>query len=85
MKKLVYRAYDGICFGCNRRVRDDERSIDHIQPFSKAGQTELMNLQLLCKPCNGAIKEDSAPKEEHFTLHFPLVPPPSDSYPGLIW
>ena len=85
MKQVVYDAYGGVCFGCRKKVGNREKSTDHIQPFSKGGETELMNLQLLCKHCDGAVKANREPEEEYLTLHFSVVPPPSDSYPGFVW
>lgn len=85
MKRMVYEAYDRQCFGCRKKLQRSDRSIDHIQPFSKGGQTELMNLQLLCRTCDGQVKGNAEPEEEYITLHFPLVPPPSDGYSGFIW
>lgn len=39
---------DKVCVKCGQEGRD----VDHIVPVMKGGQTELDNLQLLCKPCH---------------------------------
>lgn len=39
---------DQVCVKCGAEGRD----IDHILPVSQGGQTEMDNLQLLCKPCH---------------------------------
>lgn len=59
MKRLFPRAYftalfyyqDGKCALCGRLLIGDSE-IDHIIPFSKGGQTELENAQLVHKICN---------------------------------
>lgn len=84
MKRLIYDVYDGHCFGCKVAVTWDERSTDHIQPFSEGGRSEPMNLQLLCRDCDGRVKANKVPDEEQFTLHFPLVPV-SDGFEGVVW
>ncbi len=39
---------DKVCRSCSGPAKD----IDHIIPVSRGGQTELSNLQLLCRPCH---------------------------------
>lgn len=39
---------DKVCRTCGNPAKD----IDHITPVSRGGQTELSNLQLLCRPCH---------------------------------
>lgn len=39
---------DRVCCACKKAATD----IDHIIPVSRGGQTELSNLQLLCRPCH---------------------------------
>jgi 5-methylcytosine-specific restriction endonuclease McrA len=39
---------DKVCRTCGNAAKD----IDHIIPVSRGGQTELSNLQLLCRPCH---------------------------------
>ena len=53
--KLVKR--DGSrCAHCKRHldIKSPDFTVDHKKPVSKGGQTVLENLQILCKPCNGA-------------------------------
>ena len=40
------------CEDCKHFFFEDELSVDHIEPWSKGGRTELSNAQLLCRPCN---------------------------------
>lgn len=53
--KAVRSRDRGHCSECGSdlaiELQDDE-NIDHIVPLSKAGTNDLVNLQLLCKPCN---------------------------------
>lgn len=42
------RERDKVCLVCGALGTD----IDHILPVSEGGQTELLNLQLLCHPCH---------------------------------
>ena len=84
MKRLIYDAYDGRCFACGTVLAWNEMSTDHIQPFSEGGRSEPMNLQLLCRDCNERVKANKIPDEEHFTLHFPLVPV-AEGFEGVVW
>ena len=40
------------CAICKKLFYTDELTMDHIDPWSKGGRTELSNAQLLCRPCN---------------------------------
>lgn len=40
------------CAKCKKLFYPDELTMDHIDPWSKGGRTELSNAQLLCRPCN---------------------------------
>jgi hypothetical protein len=40
------------CAICKKLFYPDELTMDHIDPWSKGGRTELSNAQLLCRPCN---------------------------------
>ncbi|MBP5560668.1 MAG: DUF262 domain-containing protein [Muribaculaceae bacterium] len=40
------------CEDCKHFFYEDELTVDHIEPWSKGGRTELSNAQLLCRPCN---------------------------------
>ena len=42
------------CVLCGRSAKEDhvQLHVDHIQPVSKGGKTELSNLRTLCQDCN---------------------------------
>lgn len=40
------------CEDCKQLFNEDELTVDHINPWSKGGRTELSNAQLLCRACN---------------------------------
>jgi 5-methylcytosine-specific restriction enzyme A len=50
---------DGNCAICNEPL-DHRAEADHIQPFSERGETELWNLQMLCKACHSEKSRESA-------------------------
>lgn len=40
------------CARCGRLFLPEELTVDHVEPWSKGGRTELSNAQLLCRACN---------------------------------
>jgi len=40
------------CAGCKKYFYAEELTMDHKDPWSKGGRTELSNAELLCRPCN---------------------------------
>jgi hypothetical protein len=42
------------CIHCSKSVTWDDFTIDHIDPFSKGGRTQLENAALMCRNCNAA-------------------------------
>jgi len=42
----------GPCVFCGMTISPYTAEVDHIEPFSKGGSSNISNLQLLCKPCN---------------------------------
>lgn len=52
-----------VCNRCDMAVYSlNQLTEDHIQPRANGGQSKLLNLQLLCLPCN-ALKGDGEPRE----------------------
>ncbi|MCH4239842.1 MAG: HNH endonuclease [Oscillospiraceae bacterium] len=51
-KHLVSHDRKYQCASCNKYFFLDELTMDHIDPWSKGGRTELSNAQLLCRSCN---------------------------------
>lgn len=71
-KRAVYIRDDFTCQSCGLRPVTTNKygleipdlsllAIDHIYPFVKGGKTELENLQVLCRRCNGK-KRDNVPR-----------------------
>lgn len=56
LKKKVFERDFYRCLHCGTHK---DLSVDHIKPESKGGETNLDNLQTLCKPCNSrkGVKE----------------------------
>ncbi len=40
------------CADCKKYFYAEELTMDHIDPWSKGGRTELSNAELRCRPCN---------------------------------
>ena len=49
VKSIVYSRDGGICQCCGSSI---SLEYDHIKPFSCGGESEVSNIQLLCKKCN---------------------------------
>jgi 5-methylcytosine-specific restriction endonuclease McrA len=48
IKKFILERDGGICYGCG----GDADTVDHIQPISKGGTSDLGNLGAMCRSCN---------------------------------
>lgn len=51
-KSLMNPAGKCECQLCHKWFYPEELEMDHIEPWSKGGRTELSNAQLLCRTCN---------------------------------
>jgi HNH endonuclease len=51
VKRAVWVRDNGKCRSCGS---DENIEYDHIHPVSKGGNSEIDNIQLLCRPCNRA-------------------------------
>jgi len=59
-RTILWADQDGLCAICGQDL-SDRFEVDHIQPFSKRGNTALWNLQAICIPCHQAkTKVDSS-------------------------
>jgi 5-methylcytosine-specific restriction endonuclease McrA len=80
MKKAVRDTFGTVCGECGGKAA----TLDHIVALSKGGLTEVVNLQPLCEACN-TKKADQEVELTTIVLTFPLRPPPSDAFEGVIW
>jgi len=51
-KRESYEKQNKKCLNCKKEFSIEEMEGDHITPWSKGGKTDIINLQMLCKPCN---------------------------------
>ena len=54
LRKQVYFSSNRKCALCKGYVSFAEFQCDHIVPLILGGSTELSNLQVTCRPCNGS-------------------------------
>lgn len=47
------------CYYCNRKLTDDEKTVDHKLPVSRGGTNEMSNLVISCQPCNSQKKNQT--------------------------
>lgn len=74
MQEIVLNAYEEKCSGCGIILTNDQITFDHIIPVSEGSQTEMDNLQPMCKRCNQEKKNLQVNQVEHPSLCFPLLP-----------
>lgn len=70
-KRSVWARDGGICKKCGAA---ENIEYDHIHPVSKGGNSEVENIQLLCRPCNRSKRvridtEDATAAEQFDTEH----------------
>lgn len=69
----VFKRDSFTCQYCGAKAPDVLLEIDHIQPVSKDGGNDIMNLVTACKPCNlgksdRALSDDSAIRKQQAQL-----------------
>jgi hypothetical protein len=51
-RKNIYIRDKGVCVYCQKRIRFDDATRDHVTPRCKGGADTWENLVLSCMPCN---------------------------------
>ncbi len=59
-KQVIYLRDKGICQICKKHCEWNAWEADHITPWSKGGQTEIENGQVLCPECNKKKSDDAS-------------------------
>ena len=75
IRKIVFEAYGGNCARCSSVMTAEEAFFHHIVPISAGEETDMENLQLLCRRCHTHKKDQTVDYATHPSLHFPLLPP----------
>jgi 5-methylcytosine-specific restriction endonuclease McrA len=65
LRTLVASSYGTPCRYCERTITLSVFVFDHLIPISKGGATEIANIQIICKTCNGM---KGALSEENFLM-----------------
>ena len=52
LRELIARALYKPCYYCGDEITLDNLNVDHIIPLSHGGNTEIKNLQCICRRCN---------------------------------
>jgi 5-methylcytosine-specific restriction endonuclease McrA len=75
------------CQYCNRKLKLDEFTYDHVQPQSKGGETNWLNIVVACVDCNHH-KANRTPEEARMRLKREPYKPmhlPGHTSPALSW
>ncbi len=62
LRQMMYDAYGTSCRYCGRRLDITNLVIDHIVPMAKGGNSNIENLQVICKTSNsmkGSLSEEN--------------------------
>ena len=70
----IFTRDEGKCTYCEKELRFEDATLDHIQPKSKGGKTTWDNLTLACEGCN--LKKSNKDPENFKTI----APPVSQAY-----
>lgn len=62
--ELTYATKKKVCAYCGKRLKQDNRTLDHIYPRSTGGVSIINNLNPSCPKCNS--KKDNLTDEEYF-------------------
>jgi 5-methylcytosine-specific restriction endonuclease McrA len=65
LRQLIYDYYGTSCKYCGRRLDINNIVIDHISPISKGGNSNIENLQVICKASNSM---KGSLDEQHFQI-----------------
>jgi hypothetical protein len=76
LRKLIYDSYGQPCKFCSRILVNNNFVLDHKIPISKGGTSNVDNLQLICKSCNG--RKGSLLEEDYMNLLKWLETQPED-------
>lgn len=52
VREFIYERDGGRCYYCEQPVSPFRCQVDHIQPLSRGGSSEIENLALACTECN---------------------------------
>jgi 5-methylcytosine-specific restriction endonuclease McrA len=66
--RTLYQRDNYTCQYCNKKMRAEKLSIDHVIPKSRSGKKTWSNCVTSCKKCNSK-KADRTPREAGFTLN----------------
>ncbi len=62
LRQMMYDAYGTPCRYCGRKLDINNLVIDHIVPMAKGGNSNIENLQVICKTSNsmkGSLSEEN--------------------------
>ena len=52
LQEKIYKAYDGRCAYCGRRIEYEDMQVDHLIPQRNGGTDSFDNLMPSCRLCN---------------------------------
>jgi len=52
LNNIIYRRFQCRCIYCQRLIKRELATVEHLKPKSHGGTNTRANLALACKPCN---------------------------------
>jgi hypothetical protein len=74
IKYSIFLRDKDICQYCGRQLNKKERTLDHILPRSKGGETSFLNCVAACRKCNQSKGDKSAHEVGLTLIREPYVP-----------